>query len=95
MQVRLKKRKIKEQKEIHDLFNEMGNRYIPIPRANLPYMAVTLGLIHPKYYKVIKACDGKKDVISIANELMMNISLVKRRIGQLARTRLIYLKREE
>ncbi|MBD3350846.1 MAG: hypothetical protein GF364_05105 [Candidatus Lokiarchaeota archaeon] len=95
MQVNLKKRKKNEQEEISDLYNEIGNRYIPRPKANLPYVAVTLGLIHPKYYKVIKACDGKKDIISIAKEIMMSITLVKKRIERLARTRLIYLQREE
>lgn len=68
---------------------------IPEPCGNLARIACTMGLIHPKYYEIIRNADGRNDIKDIAEAIQRDYYEVKAQVQKLADYKLFILKERD
>jgi len=62
----------------------------PQKLGKIPEMAVLLGLISPKYFKIYSSCDGQK-IEDIAKTLKIDPSELREHIDKLIKNRMVTL----
>jgi hypothetical protein len=71
------------------LAEQSGLQIKPVRIGAIPKLAVLLGLLSPQFFEIYNACNGEKDIATLASELNIDSAQMRIDIDKLAKSKMI------